>query len=221
MSSYIKQIQANLKEAGFYQGLIDGVAGKLTVQAVALAVKQGMFSSAERKVVTEQNQSHPELVEKITPLVHKTSQFTLSSTSLKRLEGVDKRLVEVVKLALEKSKQDFVVVEGLRTMERQRELVKKGASMTMNSKHLTGHAVDLAPLVKGKVSWNWNYFYAIAEAMRDAAEALDITVVWGGIWKPLNMTTSPAVTLVEDYMTTCRETGKKAFLDGPHFELRV
>jgi len=98
--------------------------------------------------------------------------------------------VAVVKRAIEITKQDFSVIEGIRSVERQRELLKSGASTTMNSRHITGHAVDLAPY---PVSWDWEYFYPIADAMKQAAEGLDVDLEWGGDWK--------------------------TFKDGPHFQL--
>jgi peptidoglycan LD-endopeptidase CwlK len=83
----------------------------------------------------------------------------LGQRSLSRLEGVHPDLVRVVKKAAAMSDLDFTVLEGLRTVARQTQLVKQGASKTMNSRHLTGHAVDLAPLIDGKVSWDWPLYY--------------------------------------------------------------
>ena len=88
----------------------------------------------------------------------------------------------MVRLAITLTAQDFRVIEGLRTRERQRYLVEKGASKTMNSRHLTGHAVDLAPIVNGQVSWDWKYFYPIAEAMKQAAKIKSVPIEWGGDW---------------------------------------
>lgn len=110
------------------------------------------------------------------------SNFVLSEKSLKRLEGVDKNLVSVIKRAIELTPIDFIVVEGRRTKERQKYLVAKGASKTMNSYHLTGHAVDIAPLVDGKVSWDWKYYYPLAEAVKKAAKELGVKIEWGGDW---------------------------------------
>lgn len=109
--------------------------------------------------------------------------FGLSSKSLKRLEGVHPDLVKVVKRAIEITPIDFVVIEGLRTKERQKYLVAKGASKTMNSYHITGHAVDIAPLVDGQASWDWKYYRELAPAMKQAAKELDVDITWGGDWK--------------------------------------
>lgn len=111
------------------------------------------------------------------------SRFKLGATSLARLKGVHPDLVKVVKRAIELAKQDFTVLEGLRTKERQKQLVAKGASKTMNSYHLTGHAVDIAPLVNGQVTWDWKYYYPLAEVMKAAAKELGVNITWGGDWK--------------------------------------
>lgn len=150
--------------------------------------------------------------------------FVLSQRSLSRLDGVHPDLVRVVKRALALSKQDFAVFEGLRTAERQAQLVKQGLSQTTNSKHLKqadgfGHAVDLIPWVNGAVCWDWAYFYPIAEAVRAAAKELNVKIRWGGAWCVLNETTKETQALVADYVAERRKQGKKAFNDGPHFEL--
>ena len=152
------------------------------------------------------------------------AEYKLSQRSQDKLRGVHAGLVRVVHRALELSTQDFAVSEGLRTPERQAQLVKQGMSQTTNSKHLkqldgTGHAVDLVPYVDGAVSWDWQYFYPIAEAMRKAAKELDVNIRWGGAWVVLNNTDAPAESLVKAYVDTRRNQGRKAFTDGPHFEL--
>jgi peptidoglycan L-alanyl-D-glutamate endopeptidase CwlK len=119
--------------------------------------------------------------------------FILSQKSLRRLEGVNPALVQVVKRAIQITPIDFIVVEGLRTKERQAYLVEKGASKTMNSRHLTGDAVDLAPIVDNKVSWDWKDFYPLAEAVKEAAKQVKVEVEWGGDWT--------------------------SFKDGPHWQL--
>ena len=116
--------------------------------------------------------------------------FTLGAKSLSKLDGVHPDLVAVVERAIELTEQDFTVLEGLRDIDRQRELVRTGKSTTMNSRHLTGHAVDIAPW---PISWDWDYFYPIADAMKQAASELNISLEWGGDWK--------------------------SFPDGPHFQL--
>lgn len=124
-------------------------------------------------------------VEKQEPTVK--PKWQLSQRSLDRLKGVNANLVKVVKRAIEISEYDFMVVEGLRTIETQKEYVKKGVSKTMNSYHLTGHAVDLAPLENGAIDWNntKGQFDSVAKAMKQAAKDLGVQIEWGGDWKSL------------------------------------
>jgi peptidoglycan L-alanyl-D-glutamate endopeptidase CwlK len=119
--------------------------------------------------------------------------YKLGLRSKQRLKGVHPDLVAVVKRAIEISDVDFTVLEGMRSVDRQRELVAKGASTTMNSRHLTGHAVDLGAWVGGTVRWDWPLYHKIANAVKKAAKELDVEIVWGGDWKK--------------------------FPDGPHFQL--
>lgn len=117
--------------------------------------------------------------------------YKLGTRSKQSLSGVHVDLVAVVKKAIEITEVDFSVIEGIRHIERQRQLVKEGKSTTLNSRHLTGHAVDMVPY---PVDWeDLERFELMAEAMKLAAEELDIPIVWGGDWK--------------------------SFYDAPHFEL--
>lgn len=117
--------------------------------------------------------------------VVQNGKWELSQRSLERLKGVNADLVKVVKRAIQISEYDFMVVEGLRSIETQREYVKKGVSKTMNSRHLTGNAVDLAPLENGAIDWNnsKSQFDSIAKAMKQAASELGVKIEWGGDWK--------------------------------------
>lgn len=119
--------------------------------------------------------------------------FTLSKASRAKLVGVDPALVAVVERAIEITPVDFRITEGLRTVTRQKQLFAAGASKTMNSRHLTGHAVDVVALVGGQVRWDWPLYPKIAAAFKQAALELDTPIVWGGDWTTLK--------------------------DGPHFEL--
>ena len=117
--------------------------------------------------------------------------YKLGTRSLQSLSGVHPDLVAVVKKAIQITEQDFTVIEGIRNINRQRELVKAGKSTTMNSRHITGHAVDMVPW---PVDWeDIERFEIMAEAMKLAAKELGIPIVWGGDWK--------------------------SFYDAPHFEL--
>ena len=119
--------------------------------------------------------------------------YKLGKRSEGRLRGVHPDIARVVRRAIEISEIDFTVLEGLRTEARQKKLVAAGASKTMKSRHLTGHAVDLGAWVDGKVAWDWPLYHKIAAAMKLAARELKIPIQWGGDW------------------TT--------FKDGPHFQL--
>lgn len=109
--------------------------------------------------------------------------FVLSKKSLDRLTGVHPDLVRVVKRAIEITTVDFAVLEGVRSKSRQEQLVKAGASQTMNSRHLTGHAVDLGAYVSGSVRWDWPLYYKIADAVKEAAAELGVPIEWGGDWR--------------------------------------
>lgn len=119
--------------------------------------------------------------------------YKLGSRSRSRLEGVHPDLVKVVERAIEISEVDFTVLEGVRTLARQKKLVAAGASKTMRSRHLTGHAVDLGAWVGGTVRWDWPLYHKIAAAMKQAARELNQPIEWGGDWR--------------------------SFKDGPHWQL--
>lgn len=213
MSSYISTIQTKLLEAGFYNGKVDGIAGKLTVEAVERAIREDAVTSDEVVAVVQQNVSHPSLTAPVTVAPHK-GKFVLGKRSLDNLKNVNDDLVRVVKRAIEITEIDFAVIEGYRTKERQRELVRKGASRTMNSRHLTGHAVDIVPIVDGKISWNFNYYYPLAKAMAQAATELGVNVRWGGAWTNIRNKKGTPQQWVQEYYN-----GGGAFQDGPHFEI--
>ncbi len=118
--------------------------------------------------------------------------FKLSQKSLDRLSGVHPDLVAVVKRAIEITEVDFAVLEGVRSLARQEQLYAAKATTTMNSRHLTGHAVDLGAYV-GQIRWDWPLYDKIALAMKAAALELQVAIEWGGDWK--------------------------SFKDGPHFQL--
>lgn len=132
--------------------------------------------------------------------------FKLGKTSLARLKGVDECLVKVVMRAIEISEVDFTVLEGLRSLERQRELYAQGrttpgkiVTWTMNSRHVEGKAVDLVP---SPVDWNdLEKFNKIKDAMFQAAREIDVNLRWGADW---------------DGDGKYREKGE---YDSPHFEV--
>ena len=119
--------------------------------------------------------------------------IVLGPRSLSRLQDVHPDLVRVVKRAAAMSDLDFTVLEGMRTLERQKALLKNDATKTLNSRHLTGHAVDLAPMIGGSVSWDWPLYHRLAKIIKAAATAESVSLTWGGDWR--------------------------TFKDGPHWEL--
>ena len=116
-----------------------------------------------------------------------------SKRSLGNLKGIHPDLRRVIDRALQEGPLDFIVIEGLRTMQRQRELYASGASKTMNSRHLTGHAVDLLPIGKDGAAFDWPLYDKLGPAVKAAAEAEGVAITWGGDWQK--------------------------FRDGPHFQL--
>lgn len=119
--------------------------------------------------------------------------YKFSSRSYSNLVGVRPELVAVATRALAISDVDFLVTEGMRSEDRQRVLVASGASKTMKSRHLTGHAIDLAAWVDGGIRWDWPLYDQLAVAMKQAAADLGVKIEWGGDWT--------------------------SFRDGPHFQL--
>jgi peptidoglycan L-alanyl-D-glutamate endopeptidase CwlK len=139
-----------------------------------------------------------------------------------RLAGVHPDLVRVVRRAAESGATFRVPLDGgRRTPERQAELMRAGKTQTLNSRHLTGHAVDLAPLVGGEVSWDWKHFFPLADAIADAARKEGVPLIWGGAWGRTvqDWPQGGAETAQDAYVAERRAAGRKPFLDGPHFEL--
>ena len=151
------------------------------------------------------------------------SKFKLSARSLKRLEGVDPKLVEVVKRAIELTSVDFAVTEGLRSAATQKKFVAQGKSQTMNSKHLTGDAVDLVAYVGKNISWELNLYDNIADAMKQAAKERGVSLRWGAAWNIPDITkwNGTMEDAMNHYVDARRSQGKRPFIDGPHFELTV
>lgn len=133
----------------------------------------------------------------------------LDPTLASRLKDVHPDLVRVVRRAAELSKIPFSVVEGRRSLARQKELLKVGATRILRSRHITGHAVDLVPLIEGKPRWDWSLYLKLAQSVRAAAVREQIPVRWGGTWELLN----PVKGAITPEMLS------RKFPDGPHFEL--
>ena len=175
-------------------GLVaDGIFGKITEQHVrAFQREHGL---AQDGIIGPKTAAALEAVGQVdyVATVKRDGQFQLSERSQERLKGVHPDLVRVVDLAIEQSPLDFMVTEGLRTKAQQAKYVAAGKSQTMNSRHLTGDAVDLAVLIDGQLTWEWKHYAALAETVNQAAKQLGVPIEWGGDWKSLK--------------------------DGPHFQL--
>jgi len=148
--------------------------------------------------------------------------YKLGKRSLSRLEGVDERLVTVVKYAIGVTKQDFSVICGLRTIEEQKALVAKGASQTMKSKHIDGNAVDLMAYCNGG-RWELNLYDEIADAMKEGAASCDIKLRWGAAWTidDIGDYLGTAEHAMMSYVDTRRSQSRRPFIDAPHFELML
>lgn len=120
-------------------------------------------------------------------------KFHFGPRSEARLSGLHPDLIKVLRRAIEITDIDFTVLEGLRTMKRQQELFATGASTTMKSRHLTGHAVDVAPLVGNDVRWDWPLYTRLSAVIKQAAHEVGVPIEWGGDWR--------------------------SFKDGPHWQL--
>ena len=147
--------------------------------------------------------------------------YKLSTKSQERLIGVEPELKEIVYEAIKVSKIDFGVIEGLRTEEKQTQLVESGASQTMKSKHLEGRAVDLMAYIGGRGSWELSVYDEIADAMKEAAIKVDVAVRWGAAWTVTDIREWEGTMeeAMNSYIDTRRGQGRRPFIDAPHFEL--
>jgi len=118
--------------------------------------------------------------------------YSFGIKSVTKMTGLHLDLKKVLYRAIQLTDVDFSIIEGLRTLERQKQMVASGASKTLNSRHLDGHAVDIAPYVGGEIRWDWPLYYKLAKAMKAAAKEVGVPIEWGGNW---------------------------VFKDGPHWQL--
>ena len=147
-------------------------------------------------------------------------QWTFSTRSLARLEGVHEALVKVTHKALDVSAQDFGVICGPRSIEQQRELVRIGNSHTLKSKHLLdpAEAVDVLAYNGPDGSWHPADYYPVADAFAEAADELGVEVIWGGCWTFLTTATTAREQNAR-YAERCRKARRSPFNDLGHFEL--
>ena len=160
------------------------------------------------------------------------SDFWLSKRSLSHLSGGHPDLIRLVSLAISKTTIDFGVYEGERTDEEQEEMMRKGASRTLDSRHIASRdgikmsvedggeffAVDVLAFLGGKGRWEFKLYYEVARAFRDAGRELNIPVVWGGCWRVLNEI-DDLEAAVSKYVLRKKKKGEVPLLDGPHFHL--
>ncbi|MEZ7732019.1 M15 family metallopeptidase [Fusobacterium periodonticum] len=119
--------------------------------------------------------------------------FNFSKASLDKMNGVDSKLVNLMKEAIKDSPYDFGITEGIRTLERQKELFAQGKTKTLKSYHLVGKAVDVKVYVNGEITWDFKYYKEVADHIKEVAKKLGYVITWGGDWKK--------------------------FKDGPHFQI--
>lgn len=149
----------------------------------------------------------------------------LSDRDENLLIGAQPDVIRVVRRAAILSPNTFRLLEVLRSLARQRALFASGASKTLKSYHITGHAYDALPVTDvdsdGKKGFDdWDEFYPLAETMRAAAIAEGVRVTWGGVWDiPLNEIQGPLKAAVAAYVARRKKIGRSAFLDGPHFQI--
>tara|TARA_A100000171_G_scaffold47866_1_gene54487 strand:+ start:573 stop:1040 length:468 start_codon:yes stop_codon:yes gene_type:complete len=152
--------------------------------------------------------------------------FNLSSRSRSRLEGVHPDLSAVVHRAIELTKVDFGVTQGVRTLAQQEANVAAGKSQTMKSKHLIqddgySHAVDVVAYVGPDVSWELNLYDDICDAFAQAAREMEAPIKWGAAWSEGDIRSYPgsAEDAMMAYVDLRRSQGRRPFIDAPHFEL--
>jgi peptidoglycan L-alanyl-D-glutamate endopeptidase CwlK len=119
--------------------------------------------------------------------------YKFGTKSKERLATVHPDLQKLFNAAISTSPYDFSITEGVRSLERQKELLEAGKSTTMNSRHLKGNAVDIAVFVEGKLTWDFKYYKEVSDHIKALSKSMQIPIVWGGDWK--------------------------SFIDGVHYEL--
>ena len=119
--------------------------------------------------------------------------FSFSKASLNKMNGVDSKLINLMKEAIKESPYDFGITEGIRTLKRQKDLFVEGKTKTLKSYHLVGKAVDIKIYVNGEITWDFKYYKEVAEHIKEVARKLGYVITWGGDWK--------------------------TFKDGPHFQI--
>jgi len=151
--------------------------------------------------------------------------FYLGQQSQERLEGLDPGLVKCVRRAITQTSVDFSVFEGMRSRTRQEQLYREGVSRTLDSYHLTGHAVDLVPFIGGRLQWQAAACCQVAIAMREAAQEFKVEVTWGGVWDRLLTQLDPVILQkeIDHYVgryRAARGPDHHPLIDYPHFQVK-
>lgn len=140
-----------------------------------------------------------------------------SPTVARRLAGVHGDLVRLITEAAARHQLVVRVTEGVRAAERQKELVASGASRTMDSRHITGHAVDVAIMLGKEVRWDFGLYQDFADTVAATSLEIGIPIIWGGHWGQLK--DGDQTEEIAAYVARCRAQGRRPLLDGPHYEL--
>jgi len=182
-----EQIQSRLHALNYYGGAIDGIIGPVTRAAImAFQKSRGLVVDG---IAGPKTQAALQLAATMSP----APNHELDARSERNLRGVHPDLVAVMREAIRRHPVKATITEGLRTLERQRKLLAAGASRTLRSRHLTGHAVDVVFIMDRRARWDWPLYKDFADTVKAVAKEKGIRVVWGGDWR--------------------------TFKDGPHFEL--
>lgn len=156
------------------------------------------------------------------------SNFVFGSKSRSEMKGMHPSLIAVLNRSIQITRQDFCVFDGRRSAHEQNSLYQRGLSQLDGynriSKHQVQsdgyvHAADLVPWIDGDPVWDWPAIYVIAEAVVAAARELDVQLRWGGCWQHVNNLKGDPENWVAAYVKRKRDAGKRAFNDGPHWEL--
>ena len=156
--------------------------------------------------------------------------FRFGKRSRREQQGQHPDLIELENRTLENSPVDFGVFDGIRTAREQNQLYQRGASridgywlIGKHQKQWDGfcHAGDLVPWLNGRFVWDWDAIYLICETLVEQARILDVPIRWGGCWGhvPINDLAGSPENWVAEYVKRKLEAGKRAFNDGPHYEL--
>jgi peptidoglycan L-alanyl-D-glutamate endopeptidase CwlK len=226
----MKSVQTQLRAKGYRVGKVDGIGGPATARAVQEMLKDQGFDFAVSAT--------PKKITAVTPVggQKKSKKQKVSAPALvgftKRealeLAPVHPDLIKVITRAKETCPEKFGVFDGIRTAQDQNALFRRKASQkdgyrnkSTHQMQATGysHAADLVPLVNGEWDWDWDILYVIAEHMHDAAVELDVQIRWGGCWKHINPLKGSPENWVAEYVKRKLAANKRAFNDGPHYEL--